>query len=158
MDDYLLIKTVHIISSTLLFGTGLGTAFHGWMANRSGDLAATAVVNRNVVLADWLFTTPAVIAQPATGVWLAMQAGYGFTDSWLLASILLYVVVGACWLPVVWLQLCMRRMADAAIAAGAPLPPAYHRHAAAWFALGWPAFLGVVVIFYLMVVKPELWA
>lgn len=76
MDDYILLKYVHVISSALLFGTGLGTAFHGWMANRSGNLSATAVVNRNVVWADWLFTTPAVIVQPITGVWLARIAGY----------------------------------------------------------------------------------
>lgn len=156
MIDYLLIKTIHIISSTLLFGTGLGTAFHGWMANRSGNLAATTVVNRNVVFADWLFTTPAVIVQPATGVWLAWQAGYGLADDWLLLSILLYVFIGICWLPVVWIQIKMRRMADHAHATGEPLPPAYQRYARMWFALGWPAFTGVIAVFYLMVAKPDL--
>lgn len=157
MDEYTLLKYVHILSSTLLFGTGLGTAFHGWMANRSGDLAATAVVNRNVVLADWLFTTPAVIVQPVTGVWLAQVAGHPLTSSWLVVSILLYVLVGACWLPVVWLQVRMRKMAEQALATGTALPPAYHRYAGWWFALGWPAFIGVLAIFYLMIARPELW-
>ncbi|WP_207484145.1 DUF2269 family protein [Arenibaculum pallidiluteum] len=156
MDEYLLIKTVHVLSSTLLFGTGLGTAFHGLMANLSGNLAATAVVNRNVVLADWLFTTPAVLVQPATGVWLAMQAGYPLTSGWLLVSLLLYVLVGACWLPVVWLQMRLRQMAEAALRDGTALPPLYRRYALIWFTLGWPAFIGVVVIFYLMIAKPEL--
>lgn len=155
MDEYVLLKYAHIISSTLLFGTGLGTAFHGWMANRSGDLSAAAVVNRNVVWADWLFTTPAVIVQPVTGVWLAHIAGYPMDSGWLLAAILLYLMVGACWLPVVWLQIRMRRMAEAALANGTMLPPLYHRYAAIWFALGWPAFIGVLVIFYLMIAKPE---
>ncbi|MBP7335206.1 DUF2269 domain-containing protein [Niveispirillum sp.] len=155
MDDYILLKYVHIISSTLLFGTGLGTAFHGWMANRSGNLSAAAVVNRNVVWADWLFTTPAVIAQPVTGVWLSRITGYPMDSGWLLAAILLYLLVGACWLPVVWLQIRMRRMAEAALAEGTALPPLYHRYAAIWFALGWPAFIGVLVIFYLMIAKPE---
>jgi uncharacterized membrane protein len=156
VDDYILLKTVHIISSTLLFGTGLSTAFHGWMANRSGDLAARQVVNRNVVLADWLFTTPAVIVQPVTGVWLARIAGFPLSTSWLATSIALYLVVGACWLPVVWIQLQMRRIADAT-PTGVLLPARYHRLSNWWFALGWPAFLGVIAIFYLMVGKPSLW-
>lgn len=155
MDEYLLLKYIHILSSTLLFGTGLGTAFHGWMANRSGNLSAAAVVNRNVVWADWLFTTPAVIVQPVTGIWLARIAGYRMDSGWLLAAILLYLLVGSCWLPVVWLQIRMRRLAEAALAAGTDLPPLYHRYAGIWFALGWPAFIGVLAIFYLMVAKPE---
>lgn len=155
MHDYLLLKTVHILSSTLLFGTGLGTAFHGWMANRSGVLAARRVVNRNVELADWLFTTPAVIVQPVTGVWLANLAGYPLTTPWLMASIVLYILVGACWLPVVAIQIRMRRIAEAT-PDGAELPRNYHCLARWWFALGWPAFIGVIIIFWLMVAKPEL--
>ncbi len=156
MADYLLLKTVHVLSSTLLFGTGLGTAFHGWMANRSGDLAARRVVNRNVVLADWLFTTPAVIVQPVTGVWLARIAGIPFETSWLLTAILLYLFVGACWLPVVWIQIRMRRMVEKARDEAA-LPAAYFRLSRIWFWLGWPAFTGVIVIYWLMITKPELW-
>lgn len=156
MDEYLLVKTVHILSSTLLFGTGLGTAFHGFMANRSGNLQATAVVNRQVVWADWLFTTPAVIAQPVTGVWLALQAGFPLASGWLLLAILLYGLVGACWLPVVWLQLRMRQMAEVALCQGTPLPPLYRTYARWWFALGWPAFVGVIIIFWLMVAKPDI--
>jgi uncharacterized membrane protein len=156
MDSYFLLKWVHVLSSTVLFGTGLGTAFHGWMATRSGDLRAMAVSGRNVVLADWLFTTPAVIVQPVTGVLLARQAGFGWDASWLLVSIGLYMLVGACWLPVVWLQIRMRHLAEAAVASGQALPSLYHRYARIWFALGWPAFIGVVVIFWLMIAKPSL--
>ena len=155
MADYLLLKTVHIFNSTLLFGTGLGTAFHGWMANRSGDAGARRVVNRNVVLADWLFTTPAVIVQPVTGVWLAQIAGFPPTTGWLAASIALYLMVGACWLPVVGIQIRMRRIADAT-PADMPLPARYFQLSRTWFLLGWPAFIGVIVIFWLMVTKPEI--
>jgi uncharacterized membrane protein len=154
MADYLLLKTVHILSSTLLFGTGLGTAFHGWMANRSGDAGARRVVNRNVVLADWLFTTPAVIVQPVTGVWLAHIAGFPLGTGWLAASIALYLMVGACWLPVVGIQIRMRHIADAT-PADMPLPARYFQLSRLWFLLGWPAFVGVIVIFWLMVTKPE---
>lgn len=155
--SYQLLLLVHILSSTLLFGTGLGTAFHGWMAQRSRDLRTVTVVNRNVVLADWLFTAPAVVVQPVTGVWMARIAGFPFTTGWLALAIGLYAMVGACWLPVVWLQICMHRMAEAALRDGTALPARYHRYAGWWFTLGWPAFAGVIAIFYLMVVKPDVW-
>ncbi|WP_221937320.1 DUF2269 domain-containing protein [Novosphingobium lindaniclasticum] len=155
VDDYLLLKLIHILSSTLLFGTGLGTAFHGWMVNRSGPLAARRAVNRNVVLADWLFTTPAVIVQPVTGVWLARIAGFPLTSGWLVLAMALYVVVGACWVPVVFIQIAMRRIADET-PDGEALPACYLRLSRWWFALGWPAFAGVIVIFWLMVAKPEI--
>src|SRR3954451_1920320 len=156
MDLYILLKYLHIISANLLFGTGLGTAFHGWMTHRSRDRIAIAVVSRNVVLADWLFTAPAVVVQPITGIALAHLAGFPLTSGWLLLSIALYVLVGACWLPVVWLQIRMHALATEAVRLGAPLPPRYFAYAKIWFALGWPAFFGVLAIFYLMIAKPEL--
>jgi uncharacterized membrane protein len=154
--DPLILRYVHIISATLLFGTGLGTAFHGFAAGLSNDIRAMAVVNRNVVLADWLFTTPAVIVQPVTGVWLVVELGYPLTTPWILWSLALYVLVGACWLPVVWLQIRMRHMAVAACNSGTPLPEHCRRYARWWFALGWPAFIGVLAIFWLMVFRPDL--
>jgi len=154
-DTYLLVKVLHVLGAAILFGTGLGTAFFQWRADRSGDVAAIAVTTRHVVLADWMFTAPAVVAQPATGLWLALEAGIPLTEGWLLPAMALYLLAGACWLPVVWLQLRLRRLSAAAHAAGTPLPPAYRRLMRIWFALGWPAFAAVVGIFFLMVFKPE---
>jgi len=157
MESYFTLKLAHVLSSTLLFGTGLGTAFFMWMAHRSGRVEAIAVTARHVVLADWLFTTPAVILQPLTG-WLLMQRlGMDFGQSWLAATLVLYVLIGACWLPVVLIQLRIRDLAAAALVSGSPLPASYHRLMALWFSLGWPAFLGVLVIFWLMFFKPTLW-
>ena len=153
MDTYVLLKTVHIVSAALLFGTGLGTAFHMWMSHRSRDVDAIVVASRNTVRADWLFTTPAVIIQPLTGVLMILHAGFDPWAGWIVASSVLYVLVGACWLPVVWLQIRMHQMAKAARDAGAALPPRYFRYARIWFLLGWPAFIGVLVIFHLMVTK-----
>jgi uncharacterized membrane protein len=107
-----------------------------------------------VVLADWLFTTPAVIIQPLSGLWLIDIVGYAATEPWLMWAYGLYVVVGACWLPVVWLQIRIRDLAVDARATEAPLPPRYRRYARIWFMLGWPAFGAVIAIFYLMVAKP----
>ena len=151
--DILWVKLAHILGAVIIFGTGLGTAFHMWFAHLRGDARTVAVVARNVVLADWLFTAPAVVLQPVTGVWLAVAAGYSLTETWLLAAIALYLLAGACWLPVVWLQTRMYHLARAAAATGQPLPDLYHRYARLWFRLGWPAFLGLLVVFYLMVFK-----
>ncbi len=76
MNEYLILKVIHIVSSTVLFGTGLGTAFFKWSVDRSGNLPAIRVVSEKVVLADWLFTTPAVIVQAVTGISLAHRLGY----------------------------------------------------------------------------------
>ncbi|MGN7876216.1 DUF2269 family protein [Roseateles sp. 22389] len=157
MNTYLVIKWLHIVSSVLLAGTGFGSAFYLFFANRSGSIAAQAVVARLVKRADYWFTTPAVIVQPLTGVWLAMQAGWTLDTPWLALSIGLYLLAGACWLPVVWLQIQLSKMADAALASGQPLPALYWRYAHWWEGLGYPAFLAVLVVFYLMVNKPALW-
>jgi uncharacterized membrane protein len=137
----------------LLFGTGLGSAYYKWMADRSGNVTHIAATNRHVVLADWLFTTPTVIFQPVSGLWLLHVLEIPITTPWVMASLLLYVLAGACWLPVVWLQIRMRRLAQDAAAANSPLPARYWRYARTWFWLGVPAFFAMTVIVLLMVFK-----
>jgi uncharacterized membrane protein len=156
MSWYLWVKWLHIISSTVLFGTGLGIAFFFIRAQRTGNAAVIASVSRDVVLADTIFTATAVIIQPVSGMALALMAGYPLSSPWLLLSIALYLLVGACWLPVVWLQIWMRDLAITAATTSSPLPPKYQKYYRRWFVLGWPAFVGVLVIFYLMVAKPKL--
>jgi len=156
MNSYLLLKTVHIVSSVLLVGTGFGSAFYLFFANRSGDVRAQAIVARLVVRADLWFTTPAVIVQPVTGIALAHMAGWSLTTPWLAWSIALYLVAGACWLPVVWLQLRMCRMAEHAVAHAGTLPGEYDRLARWWERLGYPAFAAMIAVYWLMVNKPTL--
>jgi len=76
----------------------------------------------------------------------------------LLLSILFYGLIGCCWLPAVWLQMRMRDLAVDAAYKGQPLPLLYAIYYRRWFVLGWPAFIGVLIIFYLMVAKPALYA
>ncbi|HJT05452.1 MAG TPA: DUF2269 domain-containing protein [Stellaceae bacterium] len=156
-DAYLLLKVVHILSATVLFGTGLGTAVHLWLAHRSGNVAAIAVVARNVVLADFALTAPSGVVQPTTGIALAHLSGWPLLSPWLVAAYALYALAFACWAPVVVLQIRARDLAAEAGRRGESLPPAYHRIMCWWFALGWPAFLALIAIFALMVVKPDLW-
>ena len=105
-------------------------------------------------MADWLFTLPTVIFQPLSGIYLAHLAGFPLTASWLAWSIALYLLAGACWLPVVWMQIRMRDWARAALEQGAPLPKVYWTYLQLWTLLGIPAFLALVIVFYLMVAKP----
>lgn len=152
--EYVVVKWLHILSSTFLFGTGIGSAFYMLFTSLSRDVRATAVVVRHVVLADWLFTTPTIIIQPVTGFYLIHLAGYPLTSRWIMWSIALYLLAGACWLPVVWLQIRMRGFAQDAVKAGTELPPIYWRYLRYWVLLGIPAFVALLVVFYLMVAKP----
>jgi uncharacterized membrane protein len=150
---YLTLKYLHILSMVLLFGTGLGSAFYKWMADRSGNVAHIAVTNRHVVLADWLFTTPTVIFQPISGLWMVYLLGLPLTTPWIAISLSLYVLAGVCWLPVVWLQIRMRDLAAAAFISQQDLPAQYWRYARVWFWLGVPAFIAMVLVVLLMVFK-----
>lgn len=150
---YATLKTLHILSMVLLFGTGLGSAFYKWMADRSGNIAHIAVTNRHVVLADWLFTTPTVIFQPLSGVWLVHMLDQPLSTPWIATSLALFILAGACWLPVVWLQIRMQKLAEQAVANNAPLPPLYWKMARAWFLLGVPAFVAMICVVVLMVFK-----
>jgi uncharacterized membrane protein len=151
---YLWLKWLHIVSSTVLFGTGAGIAFFFLRAQRTGDVRVIAAVSRDVVVADAVFTATAVIAQPISGLLMVKVAGYPLSLPWIWGSLALYCAIGCFWLPVVWLQIKMRDLAAAAANSGAPLPPLYDRYYRWWFGLGWPAFAGALVIFWLMVTKP----
>lgn len=155
IDPYLTLKWTHILSSTVLFGTGIGTAFQMVWAMRGNDTAHIHGVARGVVLADWLFTTPAGIVQPATGLSLIWMAGYGWTEPWLLLTYGLYIFAFLCWAPVVHLQM---RIRDLTADTNGPVPPEARRLYRIWFALGWPAFLALTFVLWLMVAKPPLWA
>lgn len=157
MSLYVLVKIVHIVSATILFGTGLGTAFQMWMAHRGGDVRAIAAVAHNVVLADFFFTTPAILIQPLTGIILVRMTGTPAFAPWLMAAYALYLLAGLCWLPVVRMQLRIRDLTVDAAHHGTALGTDYHRLMRWWFALGWPAFAAVIAIFWLMVAQPALW-
>jgi uncharacterized membrane protein len=154
--DIIVVKTLHIISSTFLFGTGVGTAFYLLFASRRRDPRVVATVAELVVLADWLFTATTIVFQPLSGLYLAHRLGIALTTAWLYWSIVLYVIAGLCWLPVVWLQMRLRDLARAAAARCEPLPLGYYRHLGTWAALGVPALLSFLAIFYLMTAKPPI--
>jgi uncharacterized membrane protein len=157
MELYLLVKLVHVVSSTILFGFGAGTAWYFWNAHLTRDPAIIARVGRMVVKADWIFTGTSGIVQPASGILLIHLAGYSLFEPWLMVTYGLYVLAFACWAPVIWLQIRVQRLAQAAFELGAPLGPDYRRTMWLWFALGWPAFIALIGVFWLMVARPALW-
>lgn len=153
MDWYFTARCLHILSSTVLFGTGIGTAFQMVWAMRTGRVETVHSVASGVVVADWLFTTPAGIVQPATGLWLIHLQGWSLTEPWLLLTYALYLLAFLAWAPVVALQIRIRDLAGQALAAGAPLPARAVALYRIWFALGWPAFGALTLVFWLMVTK-----
>jgi len=154
MDYYLGLKTVHILSSTILFGTGIGIAYFFFTGVRSGNPAWAYFSARTTVVADMIFTLNAGLLQPVSGFLLVWIVGYDPLSGWLVASYLLYGVALLCWLPVVWLQLKMRDMLLVKRDGGDFDEVRFKRFFRAWFLLGWPAFAALIGIFTLMVVKP----
>ena len=155
MWGYLSLKILHIISAAVLFGTGLGTAFFMYKAVRSGSLEAIRVTASHVIVADWWFTTPAVVIQPLTGVLLMRHLGYGFDTPWFYAVASLYLLAGACWLPVVAIQYRMKQIVIQN-ADSVELPQTFYRWFRVWIRLGIPAFGAVLGLFVLMVYRPGL--
>ncbi|HEY1710545.1 MAG TPA: DUF2269 domain-containing protein [Rhizomicrobium sp.] len=154
MTLYFLIKTVHVLSATVLFGTGLGIAFFMFQSRFTGDLREKYFALRTTVLADALFTLPAAVVQPVTGAWLVANDGFQGSEPWLIASYALYGLAVLCWVPVIWIQVRLKQIAAACLASSTPLPPLYRRLFRIWFILGWPAFAALLAVFFLMIAKP----
>jgi uncharacterized membrane protein len=152
--SYFVLKFLHGVGASVLLGTGAGIAFFMLLAHRSRNTAVIAGVARIVVTADFVFTATAVVVQPITGALLVRNVGYAFSDAWILWSIVLYLVAGTFWLPVVFMQMRMRDLARVALNSGADLPRAYHVLFRCWFVCAFPAFAAVLAIFWLMIAKP----
>jgi uncharacterized membrane protein len=153
---YFILKYLHVIGASVLLGTGAGIAFFMLIGHLTNKAPTVAAIARIVVIADFLFTATAVVIQPITGIALAWHMGWSLWEGWIALSIVLYLVTGAFWLPVVWMQMRMRDLAQESAAVKGPLPAEYHRLFWLWFAFGFPAFAAVLAIFWLMIAKPQL--
>jgi uncharacterized membrane protein len=153
MDNYLLLKMIHILSAVVVTGTGAGIAFFMFTVSRTSNLQAIAVTARHVVLADWIFTAPAILVQFISGVLLMNLLGYSFTAKWFFVVISLFIFIGICWVPVVFIQYKLKALADEALQTGC-FDPEFNVMMRRWTLLGIPAFISILVIFWLMVFKP----
>ena len=154
MDLYTATKLLHILSSTILFGAGIGIAFFMFRSAFTANIHEKFYAAKNTVLADYLFTLPAVIIQPLSGIALIYLGGYNWDDFWLRTTYAIYLIAGLCWIPVVWIQIQLKNMIAESIKTNTDLPSRYNKLFKIWFLLGWPAFIGLVIVFYLMVAKP----
>ena len=152
--DYITVKWLHILSSTVLFGTGIGTAYFMFCSVLTRNPSTIAAVSKHVITADWIFTATTIVIQPLTGFYLIYLANFSFTSAWVMWSLGLYIVAGACWIPVVWLQIRMHRLAAGSRDSHSLLPRLFWRYFRLWITLGIPAFISLIIIFYLMVAKP----
>ncbi|WP_117192573.1 DUF2269 family protein [Rhizobium terrae] len=156
MEVESILRLLHVIGATVLLGTGAGIAFFMVIARRTEDPKLIAHTANTVVLADTIFTATAVVLQPVTGYLMARTTGWSLTDGWIVLSLILYVMTGLFWLPVVWIQIRLRDIARTAQANASPLPPEWFRLYRIWFACGFPAFFAVIGIFWLMLTKPDI--
>ena len=153
MDYYLMLKLIHILAAVVVTGTGAGIAFFMFMANRSNNPQVIYITAKHVIVADWIFTTPAVIIQIVTGIFLMNIQGYSFSSPWFYWVIGLFVFIGVCWLPVLKIQYKLRELAKISLDSN-EVTPEFKSLMKTWTLLGIPAFLAILGIFWLMVFKP----
>jgi uncharacterized membrane protein len=145
---YLWLKLIHIMSSTILFGTGIGTACNMFLAHQTRDTYIIATTARYVVFADWIFTSTSGVIQPVTGFWMIYLAGYSLKLFWIWGAIIGYLIATMCWFPVVYLQIKMRDFAVRAFQYKTTFPSIYFQYFRYWFCLGWPAFISHYIFKY----------
>ncbi len=153
MEHYLILKLIHILAAVVVTGTGAGIAFFMFMANRSNNPQAIYVTAQHVILGDWLFTTPAVIIQIITGVYLMNIQGYSFSAPWFYWVMGLLSFIGLCWLPVLRIQYKLRELAKMSLTSK-QVSSEFKSLMRTWTLLGIPAFTAILAIFWLMVFKP----
>lgn len=149
--SYQLLKMIHILSATIMIGTGLGSAFYLFMTYKRGSVQAIKEVVKLVVLADTNFTFPSVVIQIITGIGLAERMNLTYSK-WFWVVIGVSVLVFGTWLKAVFIQFRLRKI----IEEREELTPEYHRLMSHWLYLGVPSFLASIYIYYLMIYKPFL--
>ena len=155
MLGYDVVKWIHIVSATVFFASGLGTAVHMWLTHRGGNVQAIASTAMNVIRIDLAFTAPSLLALPITGAILVGTTGFSPGAPWLVASYILYAITLACWTLATRLRIRVRDIAAAAAGKGKALPDRYYLYMRWWFQLSWPAFIAFLAVFYLMVAQPQ---
>lgn len=146
---YQTLKLIHIISATIMFGTGLGSAFYLFYTYKFSKFSTVKEILNIVIIADYIFTTPSVILQLATGLWLSHYMKL-ISTNWFLIALLFSLLVYALWIRAVFLQLKMKKTLENAKEYNVQ----FHQQMKGWFFLGIPAFFGSLFLFYLMVFKP----
>ena len=146
---------IHILAMVVFLGNLVTAGFWKVSADRSESLETMASTSRAVLLADYVFTIPGIVAMLVTGILMVAMTGWKrFEEPWLSASLVLLVLTGIIWVGVlIPLQRRMVRLSQQGLDNGA-LDPAYTRASRRWSMFGGIATLLPVIILFLMVLKP----
>jgi len=150
---YLILKLVHIMSSTILFGGGIFAALLGTIVFGSRRAKVIAEIGPHIVRVESYLTALSALAQIITGLWMASIAGFSVSTGWLGWALILFCIAGLCWILGVWLQHRMVDLSKTALETDAALPAEYRKLFARWTFLGLPSTAAMIGIFYLMVFK-----
>ena len=154
MMDPLWLKYAHVLGAILIFGTGLGTAFHLWCAHLS-KAAGGCCRRPQHGLGGLAVHRPAVALQPVRGALLAWSYGWSLLEPWIVISL-----VFTCWQRVcAGCRWCGSRCSCGGWRrrprATARLYPPLSSLGPDLVCLGWPAFIAMFVITWLMIFKPR---
>lgn len=147
--SYQILKLIHIVSATLMIGAGIGSAFYLFLSYKRFAVSTLKDVLKLVVLADSIFTAPAVVVQFITGLLLSNMLNMTGTN-WFWVVLAVSGVVLVMWLRAAYLQIELRKMLETEN----EVTPSFHHKMKVWFYLGIPSFLGALYLYYLMVYKP----
>jgi uncharacterized membrane protein len=153
--QFLVLKSLHVLSVVLFLGNIITGVFWKFHADRVGTLPARAQALDGLIRADRWFTMPGVFGIVITGVWMALNAHYPLLGTkWILWSLILFGISGASFSALVApLQKKLLANVRAGIA-GTWNQPEYQRLSRAWELWGALATLAPVVALFLMVTKP----
>jgi uncharacterized membrane protein len=149
---YLLIKWLHVLSAITAVGANI--TYGIWIARASQSPDVLPFTLRNIKLIDDRLANPAYGLLLVTGLLMAFVAPLPLTTPWLTTALVLYVIVLLVGL--LGYSPTLRRQIQALDSEGFS-SPAYSALAGRGTLLGIVLAVLVVIIVFLMVVKPALW-
>ncbi len=150
---YLLLKWLHVLAAIVAVGANI--TYGIWIARASRNLAALPFTLRGIKLIDDRVANPAYGLLLATGLLMVFTARLSLTTPWLLTALVLYVLIVLAGL--LEYTPALRRQIRLLESEG-PASPNYRTLARRATMLGIVLTLLALIIVFLMVVKPGLWA
>jgi uncharacterized membrane protein len=148
---YLLLKYAHVLLA--IVAVGFNASYPIWLARARREPEHALYALRGIKTLDDRFANPAYALLLVLGLAMAFTAGIPLTTFWIAASLVLYVGLVAGGLLVYSPTL---KGQIAALEAAGPASPEYRRLGQRGTVVGLALTVDVVLIVFLMVVKPTL--